>query len=61
MQLVDLFSGEHLGDAYSATTPAAGPLLEDGDFRLTEVRHLIISPTRSFAGHPKDLKNGAVN
>jgi glutathione S-transferase len=37
MQVVDLFSGEHRGDPYTAINPnQLVPVLEDGDFRLTE-------------------------
>jgi glutathione S-transferase len=36
-QSVDLFSGEHLQPAYAAINPSqCVPVLEDGDFRLTE-------------------------
>jgi glutathione S-transferase len=36
-QLVDLFAGEHVQPAFSAINPnQAVPVLEDGDFRLTE-------------------------
>lgn len=37
LQLVDIFKGEHRQPAYAALNPnALVPLLEDGDFRLTE-------------------------
>jgi glutathione S-transferase len=37
MQVVDLFTGEHMQQAYSALNPnQLVPLLEDGDFRLSE-------------------------
>ena len=33
MQVVDLFKGEHLGDAYSAINPSRQvPMLEDGEW-----------------------------
>lgn len=36
-QSVDLFAGEHLNEAYSAVNPNHQvPVLQDGDFRLTE-------------------------
>ena len=35
-QLVDLFTGENFKPAYEAINPThLGPVLEDGDFRLT--------------------------
>jgi glutathione S-transferase len=37
MQTVDLMSGEHMNAAYAAINPnQLVPVLEDGDFRLTE-------------------------
>jgi glutathione S-transferase len=37
LQLVDIFKGEHRQPVYSALNPnALVPMLEDGDFRLTE-------------------------
>ena len=37
MRVVDLFSGEHLRDAYAAINPnRLVPALQDGDFVLTE-------------------------
>ncbi|MBL8351989.1 MAG: glutathione S-transferase N-terminal domain-containing protein, partial [Burkholderiaceae bacterium] len=37
LQLVDLFTGEHLGEGFTAINPnRLVPVLEDGDFRLTE-------------------------
>jgi glutathione S-transferase len=37
MQIVDIFKGEHLQPPYTALNPnALVPMLEDGDFRLTE-------------------------
>jgi len=36
-ELVDIFKGEHVQPAYRALNPnALVPMLEDGDFRLTE-------------------------
>lgn len=62
MQVVDLMTGEHLKEAYRGINPnALVPVLEDGDFRLTEssaiLKYLadkIDSPT-----YPKDLKKRA--
>jgi glutathione S-transferase len=61
-QLVDLMTGEHLREPYSKINPnCMVPMLEDGDFRLTEssaiLKYLadkIGSPT-----YPKDLKQRA--
>ena len=37
MQIVDLFTGEHLGEAYATVNPnCLVPTLQDGAFRLTE-------------------------
>lgn len=37
LKTIDLFSGQHLGAAYAALNPSRLlPLLEDGDFRLSE-------------------------
>jgi glutathione S-transferase len=62
MHVVDLFTGEHMGEAYAAINPnRLVPVLEDGDFRLTEssaiLKYLadkIDSPT-----YPKDLRERA--
>ena len=36
-QVVDLMTGEHMGDAYAAINPNKQvPVLEDGNFRMTE-------------------------
>jgi len=62
MQVVDLFTGEHYKPPFEAINPNhLVPVLEDGDFRLTEssaiLKYLadkINSPT-----YPKDLKQRA--
>ena len=62
MRVVDLFTGEHCGEAYTAINPnRLVPVLEDGDFRLTEssaiLKYLadkIESPT-----YPKGLRERA--
>ena len=61
-QVVDIFTGEHMKPPYSEMNPnKMVPMLEDGDFRLTEssaiLKYLaekINSPT-----YPKDLKQRA--
>lgn len=62
LQVVDLFTGEHMGEAYAAINPnRLVPVLEDDDFRLTEssaiLKYLadkIDSPT-----YPKGLQERA--
>jgi len=62
MQVVDILKGEHYGEAFTKLNPNhLIPVLEDGDFRLTEsaaiLRYLaekIGSPT-----YPKDLRERA--
>ena len=62
MQVVDLFTGEHMQAAYSALNPnKLVPTLEDGDFVLTEnsaVLKYLAEKTGSPA-YPKDLKQRA--
>jgi glutathione S-transferase len=61
-QLVDLMKGEHLGDAYSAMNPnKLVPLLEDGDFRLTESSAILKYLAERFdsPAYPKDLRSRA--
>lgn len=56
---VDLMAGEHFGPAYTARNPnQLVPLLEEGDFRLTE-NSAILKYLADLAGspaYPKDLK-----
>jgi glutathione S-transferase len=62
LQVVDLFTGEHVAPPYAAINPnCLVPVLEDGDFRLTEssailkyLADLVDSPT-----YPKDLRQRA--
>jgi glutathione S-transferase len=65
MQLVDLFKGEHLGDPYSAINPSRQvPVLEDGDFRLTESSAILkyLADRIDSPAYPQDLKKrGQVN
>jgi len=58
-QSVDLFTGEHYKDAYSAINPNhLVPVLEDGDFRLTESSAILkyLADTIDSPAYPKDLR-----
>ncbi len=62
MQVVDLMSGEHMQDAYAAINPnRLVPVLEDGDFRLTESSAILKYLADKFdsPAYPKDLKERA--
>jgi glutathione S-transferase len=61
-QLVDLATGEHLQPAYEAVNPSKlVPVLEDGDFRLTESSAILkyLADKVDSAAYPKDLKKRA--
>jgi glutathione S-transferase len=61
-QLVDLFTGEHLGEAYGGINPNhLVPTLEDGDFRLTESSAILkyLADKTGSDTYPKDLKQRA--
>ncbi len=61
-QLVDLFTGEHLKPEYAARNPnCLIPMLEDGDFRLTESSAILkyLAEKTGSAAYPKDLKERA--
>ena len=61
-QLVDLMKGEHLGPAYLALNPnGLVPLLEDGDFRLTESSAILkyLADQIDSPAYPKALKERA--
>jgi glutathione S-transferase len=61
-RLVDLMKGEHLGDAYRAINPnGLVPVLEDGDFRLTESSAILkyLADKIDSPAYPKDLKQRA--
>lgn len=61
-QLVDLMTGEHYGEAYSALNPSRQvPLLEDGNFRLTEASAILkyLADKFNLASYPKDLQQRA--
>ncbi len=58
-KLVDLFTGEHVQPAYSAINPSQlVPVLEDGDFRLTEASAILkyLADKAGSAAYPKELK-----
>jgi glutathione S-transferase len=58
-QVVDLFTGEHYKDAYSAINPNhLVPLLEDGDFRLTESSAILkyLADSIESPAYPKELR-----
>jgi len=61
-QVVDLMTGEHLQDAYRAVNPnCLVPMLEDGDFRLTEGSAILkyLADKIDSPAYPKDLKKRA--
>ncbi len=61
-QLVDLTTGEHMGEDYAAINPNRQvPVLEDGDFRLTESSAILKYLADKFDSptYPKDLKKRA--
>ena len=61
-QLVDLFTGEHHKDAYAARNPNhLVPLLEDGDFRLTESSAILkyLADKIDSPAYPKGLRERA--
>ena len=58
-QVVDLFTGEHMKPPYSAMNPSClVPMLEDGDFRLTESSAILkyLADKAGSPAYPKDLK-----
>ena len=62
MQTVDLMSGEHMNAAYAAINPNQPvPVLEDGDFRLTESSAILkyLADSIDSPAYPKDLKQRA--
>jgi len=62
LQVVDLFTGEHLGERYAALNPSClVPMLEDGDFRLTESSAILkyLADLVESPAYPKDLRERA--
>ena len=61
-QVVDLFTGEHYQAPYEAINPNhLVPVLEDGDFRLTESSAILkyLAEKAGSPAYPKDLKERA--
>lgn len=62
LQLVDLMSGEHVKPPYIAMNPTGlVPMLEDGDFRLTESSAILkyLADKIGSPAYPKDLRQRA--
>jgi glutathione S-transferase len=58
-RVVDLFTGEHLKPEFARINPnCMVPVLEDGDFRLTECSAIVkyLADKAGSAAYPKDLK-----
>ena len=61
-QVVDLMTGEHMKPAYTAINPnRLVPVLEDGDFRLTESSAILkyLADKIDSPAYPKDLRKRA--
>lgn len=61
-QVVDLMTGEHVKPPYTAINPnRLVPVLEDGDFRLTESSAILkyLAEKSDSPAYPKDLKKRA--
>src|SRR5215217_1520864 len=61
-QVVDLMKGEHVQPPYTAINPSKlVPVLEDGDFRLTESSAILkyLAEKSNSPAYPKDLKQRA--
>jgi len=61
-QLVDIFKGEQYGEAYSKINPNHMiPVLEDGDFRLTESAAILryLAEKIGSPAYPKDMRQRA--
>ena len=59
LQIVDLFTGEHFQTAFEAINPNhLVPVLEDGDFRLTESSAILkyLAEKTGSPLYPKELK-----
>jgi glutathione S-transferase len=61
-QIIDILTGEHLQPAYVAINPNHQvPLLQDGDFRLTESSAILkyLAEKTGSRAYPTDLYEGA--
>ena len=61
-EVVDLFTGAHLQPAFTGINPSQQvPVLEDGDFRLTESSAILkyLAEKTGSATYPKDLRQRA--
>ena len=61
-KVVDLFTGEHVQPAYAAVNPSRlVPVLEDGDFRLTESSAILkyLAEKTGSPAYPADLRKRA--
>lgn len=61
-KVVDLFTGEHMREPYTKINPnKLVPVLEDGDFRLTESSAILkyLAEKTGSPAYPKDLKQRA--
>jgi len=59
MQVIDLFTGEHMREPYASINPSKMiPVLEDGDFRLSESSAILkyLADKINSPAYPKDLK-----
>jgi glutathione S-transferase len=62
LQLVDQFTGEHMGPAFTGVNPnQLVPVLEDGDFRMTESSAILkyLADRIDSPAYPKDLRQRA--
>lgn len=62
LQLVDLFTGEHYGETFTGINPnRLVPVLEDGDFRLTESSAILkyLADKIDSPAYPKGLRERA--
>jgi glutathione S-transferase len=61
-QVIDIFTGEHMREPFASLNPSKLiPVLEDGDFRLTECSAILkyLADKVGSAAYPKDLKQRA--